>query len=206
MISGLDWSGDAGDPRKAPHQSARLVTVVAHVDVAEWERLESALERARRARRLPADYVFHFSGSRPQVREVFFNELGSVPFSAHARVLDKTLWTLEYLKSSDGLTRIQREIVELLIQCPDAVVGRQTLLIDDERSKQRMIAPIKTDLNRRLEASGRPGLRKVKTCPDHDPSLGAIIQVADMIAGALHDAGSIAGPYLPRLRRCIDLV
>jgi len=206
VVSGLDWSGDAGDPKKTPGLSPLLVTAVVHLDVENWELLEAALAGARRIRSLPPDYVFHFSGSRPQIREALFKELKRVPLSAHGRVFDKNLWAQSYFRRTNGIARIQAEIVELMIHCPDHLIGGQTLLIDGEKSETKLIAPIKTELNRRLVIGRRASLRRVKTCPDDHQSQGAIIQVADMIAGALHDAGSVAGPYLAGFESKITLV
>lgn len=199
ITSGLDWSGDAGDPKKTPGMSPLLVTAVVHIDVEDWDSLEQALAEARRTRSLPANYVFHFSGSRPKIREAFFDEIKGVPLFAHARLLDKRLWTRSYLQATTGDDRIQAEILELLLQCPDTCIGGQTLLIDGSRREARKIAPLKTALSRALTTRGRDGLRRVKACPDSHPTQGALVQVADMIAGALHDAGNITGPYLSGL-------
>jgi hypothetical protein len=49
-------------------------------------------------------------------------------------------------------------------------------------------------------------MRKVKACPDDHQSQGAIVQVADMIAGALHDAGRVTGRYLSGFDMKIILV
>lgn len=206
VVSGLDWSGDAGDPKKTPGVSPLLITAVVHIDIENWELLEEALAKVRRKRSLPPNYVFHFSGSRPQIREAFFDELTRLPLSAYGRVFDKNLWTQSYIQRTRGNARIQTEIVELLIRCPDHLIGGQMLLIDGQKSETSLIAPIKTELNRRLAIAGRASLRKIKACPDDHPSEGAIVQVADMIAGALHDAGSVAGPYLAELESKIALV
>jgi hypothetical protein len=206
VVSGLDWSGDAGDPKKTPGASPLLITAVVHIDIENWELLKEALAQARRNRSLPPNYVFHFSGSRPQIRAAFFDELKRLPLSAHCRIYDKNLWTPPYIRSTRGIARIQAEIVELMIRCPDHLIGGQTLLIDGNTSETKLMAPIKTELNRRLAIGGRASLRKVKACPDDHPSEGAIVQVADMIAGAVHDARSVAGPYLSGLESKITLV
>ncbi len=206
MISGLDWSGDAGDPRKSPNASPLIVTAVIHIDTEHWGRLEEALAAARLRRALPPNYVFHFSGSRPQIRDAFFDELKEVSFRAHARVIDKRMWTPIYLRETTGDERIQSEIVALLFQCPDRVISDQTLLIDGAKNEARKVVRIKTELNRMLSHAGRSGMRKVKSCPDTHQSQGAIVQVADMIAGALHDAGSVSGRYLSRFSSQLVLV
>jgi hypothetical protein len=206
VISGLDWSGDAGDPRKTPALSPYLVTAVVHLQSDHWEALEEALARARRRRSLPTNYVFHFSGSRPQIREAFFDALHGVPFSAHARVVDKRHWTSAYLAETTGDARIQAEIVELIARCPDFLISKQTLLIDGHKRDAGKMVPLKTEINRRLTVAGKAGIRKVKVCPDDHPSQGAIVQVADMIAGALRDIGGARGPYLSSFSSKITLV
>lgn len=206
IVSGLDWSGDPGDPRKVPSMSPRFVTVVVHVERAEWHQLEAALATARRRRKLGNEFVFHYGRCRPVVRESFFVELRNVPFTAHARIIDKRTWPHEVIRATSGDERIQSEIVALLLRCPDDVVAKQILLVDSPKTEMKRILTLKTSLNRALSANGRIGFRLVKPCPDHHRSQGAVIQVADMIAGALHDAGDTGSAYFDGLRKKIHIV
>ncbi|MCC7022109.1 MAG: hypothetical protein IT338_04740 [Thermomicrobiales bacterium] len=96
--------------------------------------------------------------------------------------------------------------MELLYRCPDRFIAGQTLLIDGKRDEMTVMSRIKTDLNRRLAAGGRESARKIRACSDDHPTRGTIIQVADMVAGALRDVGGVTGPYLSGLVGRIRLV
>jgi hypothetical protein len=206
IVSGLDWSGDGGDPRKTPGSSPLFVTVVVHIVETDWHLLETVFEDVRRQRSLPSNYSFHFSGSRPQIRDAFFRSLRTVPIHVHARIADKRQWMPAYMLQTSGEARIQAEIVQLLIQCPDHCISGQTLLIDGSRRDAKKSASIKTDLNRRLSSLGKSGIGKIKLCQDDHPTRGAIIQAADMFAGALRDAGNVNSPYLNGFGSRITLV
>ena len=206
VVSGVDWSGDAGDPRKVPGSSPRLITVVAHVERSDWPVFEIALAAARRQRGLGESFVFHHGKCRPVIRQAFFDELRNVPYSAHARIVDKRTWPVEFIRRTSGDERIRSEIVALILTCADDVIGGQILLVDCPKAEMRNVIAIKTAINQALATHGRAGLRLVKPCPDHHRSQGAIIQVADMIAGALHDSGDTSSPYLHSLRGKIQLV
>src|SRR5688500_20348014 len=55
--SGLDWSGDPGDPSKTG-SSVRLAFAAAHILEDELPRLDDCFALARRARSLPPSYTF----------------------------------------------------------------------------------------------------------------------------------------------------
>ena len=192
--SGLDWSGDGGDPSRSG-SSARLVVVVATIADDARSVFDEALQRVRRARRLPENYCFKFSGSRPGIREAFFVELARQSASFQATVVDKSTWSEDYLRTTTGQTRVIEAIVETIATCADTFVAGQTLLIDSDRDEQRAVNQIRGRLRRALADADRRSFARVKAYPDHGGE-GAIIQIADMVAGALQDAGEIRGPYL----------
>jgi hypothetical protein len=205
FVSGLDWSGDSGDPRRTPGKSPLLVLAIAHLAVADWELLEASIARVRIRRWLPADFAFHFHRMSLQVREAMFDELVAIPDHAHALVIDKRLWSRNHVSRTRGDDRLQTSIVELICRCPDDLVANQDLLIDYPKAENAKIIEIKRNLKRALAAHGRTSFRAVKPAPDTGAT-GALIQVADVIAGALQDAPNRGPPYLHRLRERITLV
>jgi hypothetical protein len=58
-------------------------------------------------------------------------------------------------------------------------------------------------INRATRTGGQRGFRKVKCCPDNDNTLGEIVQVADMVAGAVRRAGNLEPDGYPDWSRVV---
>ncbi|HEY7033902.1 MAG TPA: hypothetical protein VH482_21370 [Thermomicrobiales bacterium] len=201
--SGLDWSGDAGDPAK-PGSQAYLVFAVAHIAEGDLGRLDAALRDVRRARGLPGNYPFKYKKARPDIRQTFFAALGDIPCLAHILIVDKRLWTPSYLRSTRGTDRINHAMVELIRGCSHEFIGGQVLLIDGARDELPTLRMARQALSRAMSERGGNAFKKVRMCSDEDPD-GSILQVADMIAGVLRDQG-LNSPLLDRLRDRLTLV
>jgi len=203
IYSGIDWSGDAGDPRKSG-LSPLLVTAIAHIDGNQLPLLHEVLDRVRADRGLSAGFAFRYSASSDRVRAAFFSEFRNVPMSARAMIVDKRRWGPERYRSR-GYERIDECIVSLVCACPPEMIAGQVLLIDQPRKETAAVTRTATAVKRGLRGIGVHPYPQIKPVPDHRAQ-GSIVQVADMIAGALHDAGAVEGPYLASLRGRIVLV
>ena len=202
IYSGLDWSGSPGEV----HGDV-VVFAVVHFSDAALSTLSSALQDAREALGIPPDYVFKNNGTGPRTREGFFHALGPLDFSANVHVLDKRRWAETQHGKLSGPNCIRDGIVSLVMACPEDVVARQVLYLDIEPSQHKEITRLKTEIRQALRGARprRVGFADVRGCEDHR-NQGAIIQVADMLAGQVNDHGGIAGPHLPALGRKITLV
>jgi hypothetical protein len=77
--------------------------------------------------------------------------------------------------------------------------------VDLPKQENAVVAALKSTINTSLRASGvRPAVT-VKACPDHRLQ-GVIVQVADMVAGAVQRDGGQLGTSLGLLRRKVELV
>jgi hypothetical protein len=166
--------------------------------------LDEALVGVRHSRHLPDGYCFKFSDSRPQIRDAFFAGVAGLSVWIHATVIDKATWPDRYLRTTTGQDRTIEAIMATVLGCRDEFISGQTLLVDSSRDEQRSVNRIRDRLRRGLSDAGRGSFARVKAYPDHGNE-GAIIQVADMVAGALQDAGEAKGPYLVRLRERLSL-
>lgn len=206
ILSGLDWSGSPGDPRRTPGCNPRFVIVAAHVRVADVANLDGALAALRGTLRLPPNYFFKHQGAADRTRREFFSTVQGVPFTAHARVVDKMAdLDIGYFARTTGPEQITEAIVGLVCGCPDRLVADQTLLIDLPRSELPFIRELRTALRRALRGNARRSFQKVTPCPDHRVD-GSIVQLADMIAGEIHERGRITGPYLDLVMQMIEVV
>lgn len=178
-----------------------------HFSDEELATLSGALQDARASLGIPPDYVFKNNGTGPRTREGFFRALGPLDFSAHVHVLNKRSWAATQRGKPTGPNCIRDGIVSLVMACPDEVVARQVLYLDIEPSQRTELTRLKTEIRQALRAARprRTGFADVRGCEDHR-NLGAIIQVADMLAGQVNDHGGLAGPHLPSFSSRIALV
>ncbi len=202
IYSGLDWSGSPGR-----EQGPWLVFAVVHVGAADLTSLDSALADARRYLGRDPDYAFRHSRAKSflDVHRRFYEAIGHVPWHGHVHMLDKAAWSGQRVKGSRGTDCICDGLVALVIGCPIAVVAHQVLFIDLPPAEESTVQSYRMAMRKSLKGIRRTGFKNVRPCPDHRQQ-GAIIQVADMIAGEVREHGGLAGPFLPGLRSRLSLV
>jgi hypothetical protein len=201
IYSGLDWSGSPGREAHAPF----LVFAIVHCVGDDLPRLESKLSMARKVLRLPPDYVFkHLGASRP-VQDHVFAILRRLRLRAHVHIIEKSTWTDEYVRRSSGPDRICDGMVALVLGCPDVLVANQRLFVDLPRDEMKLIRDQRTAIGQALRGAGRKSFGNVQPRPDHRQH-GSIIQIADTIAGEVHEQRGLTGPYLPWFGSRIKLV
>lgn len=176
-----------------------------HFDDCDLPQLHATLSGIRSKLRLPPNYCFKHLGAAPRTQREFFQALSTLPFHAHAHMIDKTTLGPPPRSSIWGRERIRDGIVDLVRNCPDQVVADQLLLIDLPNREQNVVKELRTMLRQQLRMIQRRSFKNVKPCPDHKRD-GEIIQVADMIAGELREHGGLAGPYLPWLSTKLHIV
>jgi hypothetical protein len=202
IYSGVDWSGSPG---REPHDPL-LVLAIVHFDEHVLPNLERELATARAALRLPPTYPFKHLSASAAVHSQVFAALGRLAMQAHVHIIDKTTWTGQYIRQSSGPDRICDGLITLVLGCPNAFVAKQQLFVDLDRKKDMpMVRNQRTALSQALKGAGRQSFKNVQPCPDHRLH-GGIIQVADMIAGEVHQQGGLTGPYLPALGTKVRVV
>ena len=194
IYSGVDWSGSPG---REPHDPL-LVLAIVHFDEQILSDLERELAAVRATLRLPLTYPFKHLGASTAIHRHLFAVLGRLDMQAHVLIIDKATWTKDYLRRSTGPERICDGVIALIIGCPDPLVNGQRLFVDLQRRDMDQLRDIRTALRHALRGVGRRSFANVQPCPDHRLH-GGIIQVADMIAGEVHQQGGLIGPYLPAL-------
>lgn len=203
IYSGLDWSGTPG-----PEQGATVVFAVVHFPENALRTLNGALDVARSALGVSPSYVFKNNGTRPRTREAFFRAIAPLDFSAHIHMLDKRQWAeRQQPGQATGPQLIRDGIVSLVTACPAELVARQVLFVDIPPSQRAELSELQTKIRRALRTTQPPrmGFAALRGCEDHRRH-GAIIQVADLLAGQVKDYGGIAGPHLPALGTRITMV
>lgn len=202
IYSGVDWSGSPGR-----EQGPWLVFAIVHVGATDLPSLELALANARRNLGRDPDYAFKHSRAKSfvDVHHRFYEAIRRVSWHAHVHMLDKAGWSGQRVKGSRGTDCICDGLVALVIGCPIAVVAHQVLFIDLPPTEASTVQSYRTAMRKSLKGIRRTGFKNVRPCPDHRQH-GAIIQVADMIAGEVREHKGLAGPFLPELRSRVRLV
>jgi hypothetical protein len=182
FVSGLDWSGDPGDPARGVHGNQWLVTCACHARKDQLDDIAKEFVATKRAMGLPEDRPFKYTRSRQELRQRFVEQLGSMPLSFTVCVVDKWKWTESYLQSTTGPERIIECVCRVFEACPDGLVGGQVLTVDGHRSEADFVRQVRMRLRQQLRPLGRNSFKKVSVVPDnrHDAML---IQAADMMAG-----------------------
>ena len=181
-VSGLDWSGDAGDIANAVRSSPYLVVGMSHIHVTHRQDLSDAVHRLRDELRLPSQYVFKFARSSDRTREHFLDLLATLEISYTAAAIDRRRWIPAYVQHTSGSQRIVDAICAATESLPDNLVCGQRLLIDASKSDARLISDLRVALSRQQKARRRTSFSKIAPLPD-DRGDALIIQAADFIAG-----------------------
>jgi hypothetical protein len=198
--SGIDWSGSPG-----PEHGPWLVTAIVHIDEVDMPTLDDELAQVRKVLGVSDDFVFHHSGSAERTKREFFAALPRVPLYVRVHMLNKAGWSAQYVTGSTGTDCICDGIVQLIASCPRECIDRQMLYIDLNPDERELVRRYRTTIRQALRRARQPAFKDMKPRPDNRKD-GAIIQVADMMAGEVRRHSGLAGPYLPNIRRLVEIV
>jgi hypothetical protein len=188
FITGVDWSGDAGDPALAIRDNQWLVFVACHVEKDGLEDFVESLERIKVTLGLPQSHTFKHVRSREAMRGHFFRALRDTSVRFDVLAIDKLKWTPGYLGRTSGRERVLDAVCDLFAVCPDEVIAHQILVIDAHRSETRFVREVGARLRiiQRLRESA--SFKKISAVPDHRHD-AVLIQAADMMAGEVRRLG-----------------
>ncbi|HEY8746036.1 MAG TPA: DUF3800 domain-containing protein [Chloroflexota bacterium] len=192
---------ESGDPGFAFQRGSSRYLVLALLLVDDPIPLHQAVHDLRLALGLPERQEFKFAATSNQWRRAFFVAIRPYPFRAYSLVLDKRRWPAAYPSQR---RQLYPELVESLL----AFVGEQlrdALLVLDEavQSGERQ-ARFATALRHTLHSTGTQPVARVVQHRSHSDNL---IQVADMVAGAVaraYERGDTQ--YSQLLRRKLEVL
>lgn len=199
-VTGVDWSGDAGFDSEGPGVPGLLCFAFVTIDAGQYPSLHASLAELRRAHNFDEGHAFKHLKSNAQLKRDFFRTLQSTEMQIRVLLVDKKrdwssdLWRLR------GNDRLAASIAEAEGRLPHEVVSEQTLLVDlDQKRDGRFCTQIIKVVHRSTRSEGRPGFKKIRCCPDTDRFYGEILQVADMVAGAVRRSRTVDTPDQPDL-------
>lgn len=193
--TGVDWSGDPGDPRHNPSDTGWMIVVGCCLAEEDTESFLSLLEELKRELGLRDDHIFKYMKSTDATRQKYLSMLQASQLQATAICIDKHTWDEEYLRKTGGPQRTIDALIKLAIAAPDSTVADQVLMIDAKRADRRFLSDLRRGMRQALRMHGRDSFKKVVPRPD-DRSDAFLIQAADMISGDLRRHGIDAAPVL----------
>ena len=205
IFTGVDWSGDVGANSEGPSKPGLLAVAFASIHNDQRDRLHHSLADVRDRHHHRPGYIFKHADSTHRLRTDFFDALATSGVEVRVRLIDKARdWPAEFWQIKRGDERLASSLAEATSLLPAALIEDQTLLLDLHKRKDgRLCTLITKAVHRSTRTEGRRGFSKIRPCPDDDDSFGEIIQVADMVAGAVRRAGSEDPPDYPQLARVL---
>lgn len=199
--TGIDWSGDPGDPPGSPRY---LCMAAVHADATEAARIGVAIDRLKLGWSWPADKRLKHLGASGRTHADVFRVLGSLDWSANVLLVDKARRPPWFVSAARGDARIAQAVGRLIACCPDSLVANQVAQVDLPRSELTLVRDHRRAIKTELRATGKTSFRT------YDPRAKGtlawvLIDIADFIAGEVAEQIGLAGPYLPALASRITI-
>ena len=178
----LVFIDDSGDPGfKLEHGSSRffVIALVIFRDSLEVEKTAVAIKEFRRSLQFPDSMEFKFHKSRPKVKEGFLKEISKFDFSVRCLVVDKMLIRSDELKNDKN--SFYSYAIKMVLQFSADEVLNAYVKIDgsgDRVFRRNFLTYLRKHLNFQHR-------KVIKNCKLVDSKDNVMIQMADMIAGAI---------------------
>lgn len=192
-VSGLDWSGDPGDPNRQADMLPGFAVAIASTQREDISAIEERLGACRRRLGYRPGYVFHYKESDSRTRESFFAAMQGLPVSVVIHYSDRRNWSPAYISSTTGPERIRKAIGDAVNAMDIQYIAHGVLMVDQRRDEKNFIGHLRRDLRAVTKQMEVEGFAKIVPRPD-DRDDTQLIQIADMFAGAIRRSGGIATP------------
>ncbi|OQW68847.1 MAG: hypothetical protein BVN34_08465 [Proteobacteria bacterium ST_bin12] len=171
----MDESGDPGFKLTRGSTSHFVVAMVIFDKNEDAEQTSEVIKKGLTDLKIKPE--FKFSKSRDGIRDEFFNRIKSCKFRVRALVVDKKKIYSPNLRENDE--KFYNYFVKQLINFEEIKLNNATIKIDGSGDRE-----FKKELHRYLRSQIKPSLTfKVKFV---DSQKDALIQLADMVAGAIY--------------------
>ncbi len=179
MIIFIDDSGDAGFKFNKGSSRYFVIAAVIFEDELEAESTALAIKKFKRKLAMPDYREFKFNKSLKDIRCSFLNEVSSFNFNVRCLVIDKTLIYSKNLREEINLF-YSYAIKQLLKNNNDTILNAK-IRIDGSGSREFKLS-FQTYLRKHLNSEQKIVM---KNCQLVDSKTNVLIQMADMIAGAI---------------------
>lgn len=179
MLVFIDDSGDAGFNLAKGSTRFFVIACVIFNDELEAEKTSIAIKELKRSLKFHDNKEFKFHSSNKDIREQFLRVINKFDFQIRALVIDKTAIRSKDLQANRKL--FYSYAIKLVLQYSDNTILDAKVRIDgsgDRVFRKSFIAYLRREVNSRQ--------RKImKNCKLVDSKDNTLIQMADMVAGAV---------------------
>lgn len=204
IYTAVDWSGDPGIPSRKSAASEQLVFAFVSINADEREHLHRALEDVRKQHRKTDGFIFHFVDCPPDIADTFFRSIRTVNLQIRVGVANKRLDRVQPdITSLRGQQRLLHALTGFSVRLPSSIASGHTLLIDAPKNEKKLALSIRRSIRDGYASANRVCFQDIRLCPDGNDPDGEIVQVADMVAGAVRRAGVMENAHTRSLGRRI---
>lgn len=179
MLIFIDDSGDPGFKFDKGSSEYFVIASVIFDDELEAEKVAVRIKQLRRDLGFPDDVEFKFNKSRPEVREKFLSTINGFSFRVRCLVVPKKDIYSPELRSNKN--SFYSYIIKMVLKHSDGSVVSAKIRVDgsgDRAFRKSFLTYLRKQLNQ--------GDRKiVKNCKLVDSKKDVLVQMADMVAGAI---------------------
>lgn len=197
MLCFVDESGDTG--LKVGKGSSRFFTI-AMVMFSEHDEATACDQRISLLRRelgIPKEYEFHFSETPAKIKKAFFEAVLPYNFFYFAITINKPALYGEGFKFKGSFYKYT---CNLVFENAKQHLDNSTVVFDGSGSRQ-FKQELQLYLKRKMNEEGTSRIQKVKVQDSHKNNL---IQLADMICGALSRSMKIKDKHRHEFRKMIN--
>ena len=179
MLVFIDDSGDPGFKIDKGSSRFFVIALVIFQDPLEVEKTAVAIKELRRSLKFPDDMEFKFHKSRSSVKEKFLKTVNAFDFAVRCLVVDKLLIRSDELKNNKD--SFYSYAIKTVLQHSNNEILDASIKIDGsgDRAFRRSFL---TYLRKHLNSEHR---KIMKNCKLVDSQNNVLIQMADMVAGAM---------------------
>ncbi len=178
MLAFVDESGDTG--LKLGKGSSRYfaVALILFEERADAEALDKAIGELRRTLSLKAGYEFHFAHSSKRIKDAFFELLPNYDFLYFGIVVNKRKLTGPGFRFASSFYKFA---VSIPFRNAEPYLS-DTVVVFDGRGSRKFKRELKAYLRKKMNQTGGRKIAKVKI---QDSDKNNLLQVADMVCGAI---------------------
>ena len=198
MLIFVDESGDTGLKIGKGSSTLFTVTLVAIPHEETAQALNNRIVLLRQELKLSEAFEFHFKENSDTVRIAFLNAVAPFPFAYTGIIVNKSRITSDFAKPKT----FHKQVCGLLFDAAKGTLSNANVKIDKTGGhdfRRELAAYLKQQTNP-ASSDEAPRIKAIKMEPSHGNNL---LQLADMVCGALHRAHDNGKPQPERFRKII---
>jgi len=203
MLVFIDDSGDPGFKLQKGSSPVFVISLVIFDDNLDAEKASLAIKELRRKLKVSDRYEFKFNKTNRKFRKLFFNAIGRFSFRVRAIVVRKKIIYSPRLQTHKE--NFYNHIIMQVLKHSGGKIKSAKLKFD-KRGEKALRDQLRVYLSRELDNKRRNIFKDLKFV---DSRQNTLIQLADMIAGAIYSSYSGKDrtylTFLKRSRRVEDI-